>query len=73
VFENRVLKGIFAPKRDEITGEWRKLHDEEILNLYSSPSRIRRMKSRRMRWASHVARIGKGGERRRMRRTSICY
>jgi hypothetical protein len=55
VFENKVPRRIFAPKRDEMTGGWRKLRDEEILNLCSSPSRIRRMKSRRMRWASHVA------------------
>jgi hypothetical protein len=51
VFENRVLKRIFQPKRDEVTGEWRKLHNEEFHDLYSSPSIIRIMKSRRMRWA----------------------
>jgi hypothetical protein len=58
VFENRVLRRIFGPKRDEVTGEWRKLHSEEIHNLYSSPDIIRLVKSRRMRWAGHVARMG---------------
>jgi hypothetical protein len=58
VFENRVLRRIFGPKRDEVTGEWRKLHNEELPDLYSSPSIIRIIKSRRMRWASHVARMG---------------
>jgi hypothetical protein len=57
-FENRVLRRIFGPKRDEATGSWRKLHNEELHNLYSSPSIIRMIKSRRMRWAGHVARIG---------------
>jgi hypothetical protein len=57
VFENRVLK-IFGPKRDEVTGKWRKLHSEELHNLYSSPDIIRQVKSRRMRWAGHVARMG---------------
>jgi hypothetical protein len=57
VFENRVSR-IFGPKRDEETGGWRKLHNEELHNLYSSPSIIRIMKSRRMRWAGHVARMG---------------
>jgi hypothetical protein len=51
VFENRVLRGIFGPKRDEVIGGWRKLHDEELHNLYCSPSIIRISKSRRMRWA----------------------
>jgi hypothetical protein len=55
VFENRVLKRIFGPKRDEVTGECRKLHNEELHDLYSSPSIIRIIKSRRMRWAGHVA------------------
>jgi hypothetical protein len=55
VFENGVLRRIFGPKRDEVSGEWRKLHNEELHNLYSSP--IRTLKSRRMRWAGHVARI----------------
>jgi hypothetical protein len=58
VFENRVLRKIFGPKRDEVTGEWRKLHNEELRDLYSSPSIIRIMKSRTMRWAGHVARMG---------------
>jgi hypothetical protein len=49
---------IFGPKRDEVTGGWRKLHNEELHNLYSSPSIIRMIKSRRMRWAGHVARMG---------------
>jgi hypothetical protein len=58
VFENRVLRRMFRPKRDEVTGEWRKLHNEELHNLYSSPDIIRQVKSRRMRWAGHVARMG---------------
>jgi hypothetical protein len=58
VFENRVLRRIFGPKRDEVTGRWRKLHNEELHNLYFSPSIIRMIKSRRMRWAGHVARMG---------------
>jgi hypothetical protein len=58
VFENRVLRRIFGPKRNEVTGKWRKLHNEELCDLYSSPSIIRIIKSRRMRWAGHVARIG---------------
>jgi hypothetical protein len=58
VFENRVLRRIFGPKRDEVTGEWRKLHKEELHNLYSSADIIRQVKSRRMRWAGHVARMG---------------
>jgi hypothetical protein len=58
VFENRVLRRIFGPKRDEVTGEWRKLHSEELHNLYSSPDIITQVKSRRMRWAGHVARMG---------------
>jgi hypothetical protein len=58
VFENRVLRRIFRPKRDEVTGEWRKLHNEELHNLYSSSNIIRLIKSRRMRWAGHVARMG---------------
>jgi hypothetical protein len=59
VFENKVLKRIFGPKRDEVTGGWRKLHNEELRDLNSSPSIIRIIKSRRMRWAGHVARMGK--------------
>jgi hypothetical protein len=58
VFENRVLRRIFGPKRDEVTEEWRKLHNEELCDLYSSPSLIRIFKSRRMRWAGHVAQMG---------------
>jgi hypothetical protein len=61
VFENRVLRRIFGPKRDEVTEEWRKLHNEEFRDLYSSPSIIRIFKSRRMRWAGHVARMGRRG------------
>jgi hypothetical protein len=53
-----VLRRIFGPKRDEVTGRWRKLHNEELNKLYSSPSIIRIIKSRRMRWAGHVARMG---------------
>jgi hypothetical protein len=60
VFENRVLRRIFGPKTDEVTGEWRKLHSEELHMLYSSPNIIRQIKSRRMRWAGHVARMGEG-------------
>jgi hypothetical protein len=59
VFENRVLRGIFGPKRDEVTGKWRKLHSGELHNLYSSDI-VRQIKSRRMRWAGHVARMGEG-------------
>jgi hypothetical protein len=58
VFENRVLKTIFGPKRAEVTRRWRKVHNEELRDLYSSPSMIRIMKSRRMRWLGHVARMG---------------
>jgi hypothetical protein len=63
VFENRVLRRIFGPKRDELKGEWRKLHNEELRDLYSSPSIIRIIKSKRMRWANHVARMGRRGTR----------
>jgi hypothetical protein len=63
VFENRVLRRIFGPKRDEVAGEWRKLHNEELRHLYSSASIIRIIKSRRMRWAGHVARMGRRGTR----------
>jgi hypothetical protein len=55
VFENRELRRIFEQKRDRVTGGWRKLHNEEVHNLYSSPSIIRIIKSRRMRWTGHVA------------------
>jgi hypothetical protein len=58
VFENRVLRRIIGPKRDEVTGEWRKLYNEELHNLYLSPDIIRQVKSRRMRWVGHVARMG---------------
>jgi hypothetical protein len=60
VFENRVLRRIFGPKRDEIKGEWRKLHSGELHNVYLSPDIIRQIKSRRMRWAGHVARMEEG-------------
>ena len=58
LFENRVLRRIFGPRRDEITGEWRKLHNEELNDLYCSPNIVRVIKSRRLRWAGHVARMG---------------
>jgi hypothetical protein len=63
VFENKVLRRIFGPKRDELTVEWRQLHNEELRDLYSSPSIIRVIKSQKMRWVGHVARIG-GKEKR---------
>ena len=71
VFENRVLRRVFRPKTDEVRGEWRKLHNEELSDLYSLPNTVRMVKSRRMRWAGHVARMGEkrgmwriwGGER----------
>jgi hypothetical protein len=59
VFENRVLRGIFGPKRDEVTGEWRKIYNEELNDLYCSPNVVRVIKSRRMRWAGHVARMAR--------------
>ena len=58
VFENRVLRRIFRSRRDEVTGEWRKLHNEELNDLYSSPNIVPVIKSRRMRWTGHVARMG---------------
>jgi hypothetical protein len=58
LFENRVLRRIFGPKRDEVTGGWRKLHNGELHGLYSLPSSVRVIKARRMRWAGHVARMG---------------
>ena len=62
VFANRVLRRVFGPKRDEVTGEWRKLHNEALSDLYSLPNIMRVVKSRRMRWVWHVARMS-GGER----------
>jgi hypothetical protein len=58
VFENRVLRRIFGKKRDQVTGEWRKLYTEELRDLYSSPSIIRIIKSRKIRWAGNVAQMG---------------
>ena len=58
MFENMVLRRIFGPRRDEVTGEWRRLHNEELSDLYSSPNIVRVIKSRRMRWTGHVARMG---------------
>jgi hypothetical protein len=58
VFEYRVLRRVFGPKRDEVTGEWRELHNEELNDLFSLPNIVRMVKSRRMRWAGHVARMG---------------
>jgi hypothetical protein len=58
VFENRVLRSVFGPKRDEVTGEWRKLHIEELNDVYSLPNIVRVVKSRRIRWVGHVARMG---------------
>jgi len=60
VFENRVLRRVFGPKRDEVTGEWRKLHNEKLSDFYSLPNVVRVVKSRRMRWVRHVARMGDG-------------
>ena len=59
VFENRVLRGIFGTERDEVRWDWRKLHNEELNDLYCSPSIVRVIKTRRMRWAGQVARMGK--------------
>jgi hypothetical protein len=61
VFENKVVRRIFSLKRDEVTGGWRKVHNEELHNLYSSPSVISMIKSRRMRWAGHVAQMAMRG------------
>jgi hypothetical protein len=58
MLDNRVLRRIFGPKRDEVTGEWRKLQNEELHNFYSSPNIIRQIKYRRLMWAKHMARIG---------------
>jgi len=60
MFENRVLRRVFGPKRDEVTGEWRKLRNEELRDFYSLPNIVRVVKSKRMRWAGHVARMGEG-------------
>jgi len=60
VFENRVLRRVFGSNRDEVTVEWGKLHNEELRDLYSLPNILRVVKSRRMRWAGHVARMGEG-------------
>ena len=58
MFENKILRRIFGPRRDEVTGEWRRLHNEELNVLYSSPNIVRVIKSRRMRWVGHVACMG---------------
>ena len=58
MFENMVLRRIFGTRRDEVTGEWRRMHNEELNDLYSSPNIVRVIKSIRMRWAGHVARMG---------------
>jgi hypothetical protein len=60
VFENRVLRRVLGPKKDEVTRDWRKLHNEELSDLYALPNIVRVVKSRRMRWAGHVARMGEG-------------
>jgi hypothetical protein len=70
LYANRVLRRIFGPKRDEVTRDWRKLHNEELHNLYSSPNIIRMIKSRRMRWAWHVARMAEKGNAYRILRES---
>ena len=58
VFENMVLRRIFGPRRDEVTGEWGRLHNEELNDMYTSTNIVREIKSRRLRWAGHVARVG---------------
>jgi hypothetical protein len=67
LFDNRVLRKMFGPKRDELEGGWRKLHNEELRNLNSSPSIIRMIKSRRMRWAGYTVRMGRRGMHIRLR------
>jgi len=62
VFENMLLRRIFGPRRDEVTGEWRRMHNEELNDLYCSPNILWVIKSRRMRWAGHVARMGEERE-----------
>jgi hypothetical protein len=69
VFENRVLRRVFGSKRDEVTGEWRQLHNEELNDLYCSPNVVRVIKSRRLRWVGLVARMG---ERRGLCRVLVC-
>jgi len=61
VFENKILRKIYGPKRDEMTGEWRRLHNDELYGLYDSPNVVKIMKSRRLRWADHVSRMEKKG------------
>jgi hypothetical protein len=68
VFENMVLRRICGPRRDEVTGEWRRMHNEGLNDLYSSPNIVRVIKSRRMRWTGHVAPMGKSREAYRFRR-----
>ena len=60
MFENRVFRRVFGPNRDEVTGEWRKLHNKELRDLYSLPNIVRVVKSRRIRWVGHVAHMGEG-------------
>jgi len=62
VFENKLLRRIFGPRKDEVTGEWRRLHNDELNDLYSSPNIVQVIKLRRMRWAGHVARMGEERE-----------
>jgi hypothetical protein len=71
VFQNRVLRRICGPKRKEVAGEWRKLHNEEVNNMYSSPNIVRVIKSRRKRWAGHVARMGEGRDVYRDRKSVV--